>query len=48
MFKGRQTLQGCSVIITDLNVCVDSYIESLFGRLVPLGSVESPVVAICS
>ena len=31
-----------------LNVYIDSYMGSLFGRLVPLGFVESPVVAIYS
>ena len=43
---GRHTLQGRSMTITDLNVCVDTSIGSLFGRLVPLGSVGSPIVAI--
>ena len=31
--------------ITGLNVCVDTSIGSSFGRLVPLGSVGSPTVA---
>ena len=34
------------MVITGLNVCADTSIKSLFGRLVPLGSVGSPVVAI--
>ena len=33
------------MIITGLNVCVDTSIGSSFGRLVPLGSVGSPTVA---
>ena len=32
--------------ITSLNICVNTSIRSLFGRLVPLGSVGSPTVAI--
>ena len=43
---GRYTLQGRSMTITNLNICVDTSIGSLFGHLVPLGSVESPTVAI--
>ena len=31
--------------IIGLNICVDTSIGSLFGRLVPLGSVGSPTVA---
>ena len=34
------------MVMTGLNVCADTSIGSLFGRLVPLGSVGSPVVAI--
>ena len=34
------------MVITSLNICVDTSIGSLFGHLVPLGSVGSPVVAI--
>ena len=43
---GRHTLQGRSMTITNLNVYVDTSIGSLFGRLVPLGSVGSPTLAI--
>ena len=39
-------MQGRSIIISNLNICVDISIKFLFGRLVPLGSVESPVIAI--
>ena len=42
---GRHTLQGRSMTITDLNIYIDTSIGSLFGRLVPLGSVGSPTVA---
>ena len=34
------------MVITGLNICIDTSIGSLFGRLVSLGSVGSPVVAI--
>ena len=34
------------MIITSLNVCADTSIRFLFGRLVPLGSVGFPVIAI--
>ena len=34
------------MVMTGLNICVDTSIGSLFRRLVPLGSVGSPVVAI--
>ena len=43
---GRHTLQGRSMTITSLNIYVDTSIGSSFGRLVPLGSVGSPTVAI--
>ena len=43
--EGRHTLQEHFMTITNLNICVDTSIGSLFGRLVPLGSVESPTVA---
>ena len=43
---GRHTLQGRSMTITSLNICVDTSIGSLFGRLVPLELVGSPTVAI--
>ena len=43
---GRHILQGRSMTITNLNICVDTSIRSLFGRLVLLGSVGSPTVAI--
>ena len=42
---GRYTLQGRSMTITNLNVCIDTSIGFLFGRLVPLGLVGSPIVA---
>ena len=45
IFAGRLGLEGCSVTMTGSNVCADSSIGSLFGRLVPSGSVESPIVA---
>ena len=43
---GRYTLQGRSMTITNLNVCVDTSIGFLFGRLVSLGLVGSLTVAI--
>ena len=43
---GRYTLQERFMTITSLNVCIDTSIRSLFGRLVPLGSVGSPTVVI--
>ena len=45
MSEGKHTLQGRSMAMTGLNVCADTSIGSSFGRLVPLGSVGSPVVA---
>ena len=44
--EGRQTFEGRSITIIGLNVCADTSIGSSFGRLVPLGSVGSPIVAI--
>ena len=46
MFRGRYILEGRSATTTGLNLCADTIIGSLFGRLVPLGSVESLTVAI--
>ena len=46
MFGGRQTLQGLSKIILNLNIYVDWCIGFAFGRWVPLGSVGSPVMEI--
>ena len=34
------------MVIISLNICIDTSIRSLFGRLVPLGLVGSPVVVI--
>ena len=34
------------MIIINLNICVDTSIRFLFGRLAPLGLVGSPTVAI--
>ena len=45
--EGRQTFKGRSITVTGLNVCVDTSIGSSSGRLVPLESVGSPVVAMC-
>ena len=45
MFAGRQILDGHLVTLINLYICEDSSIRSSFGRLVPLGSVGSPVVA---
>ena len=45
---GRQGLDGCLVILIGLYIRKDSCIGFLFGRLVPLGSVGSPVVAMLS
>ena len=44
----RYILGGRSATITELNICIDTSIGSLFGRLVPLGSVESLIVAMIS
>ena len=45
ILAGRLGLEGRSVTMTGSNVCADSSIGSSFGRLVPSGSVESPIVA---
>ena len=34
------------MVMTGLNICIDTSIRFLFGHLVPLGSVGSSVVAI--
>ena len=39
-------MQGRFIIITSLNICVNTSVRFLFGRLMPLGSVESRTVAI--
>ena len=45
MFVGRQILDGRLITLISLYICEDSSIRSLFGCLVPLGSIESPVIA---
>ena len=45
---GRQGSDGHLITLIGLYVRKDSCIRSLFGRLVPLGSVGSPVVAMLS
>ena len=37
IFAGRLGLKGCSIIITSLNICVDSSIRFLFRYLSPQG-----------
>ena len=48
ILSGRYILGERSVIISKLNICVDTSIGFLFGRLVPLGSVEFLIVAMIS
>ena len=48
IYGGKQGLDGRLATLIDLYVREDSYIRSLFGRLVLLGSVGSPVVAMLS
>ena len=48
IFGERYALQRHSATATGLNICADTNIKSSFGRLVPLGSVESLIVAIIS
>ena len=43
---GRQRFEGRSAMTTGLNVWAHACIGSSFGRLVPLGSVGSPIIAI--
>ena len=45
MFEGRKILDGRLGTLSGLYVCEDTGIGASFGRLVPLGSVGSPVVA---
>ena len=45
---GRQGLDRHLITLSGLYIREDSCIRFLFGRLVPLGSIESPVVAILS
>ena len=44
----KYILRGRSATTTKLNICVDTSIGSLFGRLVPLESVESLIIAMIS
>ena len=47
-FKEKQSFEERYIMTTGLNMYIDNSNGSLFGHLMPLGSVESPTVAIFS